>query len=196
VTRKEQILSYLFSNPHPICDDCLAEITHCSTRQDANRICRDLNDKNQISRNTGYCNKCQRNKTINQIRSENPVINQNPPQKKDSQLLPSSPPEKDSQLIISSIHHSWEPVLASSNSRYLFPGNITSNMKSVYRFPAIYRWLIQFPSKSVIYYIGETEQLCPGRINLYLKPDHTTDEWKIAQSIFWISKRGMSDSNW
>ena len=46
-------------------------------------------------------------------------------------------------------------------------------MKSVYRFPAIYRWLIQLPSKSVIYYIGETEQLCPGRINLYLKPGPT-----------------------
>lgn len=183
MTRKDQILFYLSSSLHPICDDCLAEITYCSTRQEANQICRKLSERNLISRNKGYCNRCKRNKIINQIRSVNPIINQNPLQKKDSPD-PSFLSINESEYIFSNIVYSWHPIQADTNSIYQFPNSMTPYMKFLYKLPTIYRWVIQFPDKKYLYYIGETEKLCPNRLGSYLNPGPSQETNKRLHILF------------
>jgi len=171
MTRKQQILSYLELNPIPICDDCLSSSTHCYPRQHVNQICRILSEQHQISRYQGFCKICFRNKIVNKVKSEKIISDEAYSRKKDHLIkpvmFPSFPPEKVSSLKISSISFVWKPILKDEISLYQFPNPISSFMKSSYNVPAIYRWIVQTPDNKVLYYIGETEQLCPRRITHY-----------------------------
>ncbi len=68
--------------------------------------------------------------------------------------------------------YEWQAVLTEENEEYLFPHTITPFMKTRYREPAIYRWDIckNVPEDKKLVYIGETQELCPGRVNGYLNP--------------------------
>ena len=68
--------------------------------------------------------------------------------------------------------YQWESVLTDINKEYFFPEKITPFMRSNYRHPAIYRWNIfkKEPEDERLIYIGNTQELCPDRINGYIKP--------------------------
>jgi hypothetical protein len=160
MTKKQQILLFLKNNPFPICDDCIAIHTQCSTRQEANQICRALSIHKEIYRHNGICNDCKRNKIVNQIGSQIPV----------QPIQPTIPPSNESYFSLSAIIYSWNPILSDGLEPYTFPNDITNFMKTHYRMPAIYRWSIRFDDENTLYYIGETEELCPRRLGHYIKP--------------------------
>ena len=76
-------------------------------------------------------------------------------------------------LSFTPIPYAWVPVLSSMDTLYHFPEPITAFMRSALRRPAIYRWEIAYPDGTTEYYVGETKELCPRRINHYLRPGPT-----------------------
>ena len=66
------------------------------------------------------------------------------------------------------ISFSWIAVQSSQSISYFFPAPVSSYIRSQYRRPAIYRWLIERDGKASTY-IGETENL-ERRLYHYLKP--------------------------
>ena len=69
-------------------------------------------------------------------------------------------------------NYQWKPAFINGKQQYFFPERITSFMKKKYGHPAVYCWNIykSKPGDKKIIYIGETQTLCPQRINGYLKP--------------------------
>jgi hypothetical protein len=68
----------------------------------------------------------------------------------------------------SEISFSWIAIQSSQSISYFFPAPVSSYIRSQYRRPAIYRWLIERDGKASTY-IGETENL-EHRLYHYLKP--------------------------
>ncbi len=68
--------------------------------------------------------------------------------------------------------YQWLPVLREEEKEYYFPDKMSSFMKNEYKKPAIYRWNVfkTIRGDQKIIYIGETQELCPQRINGYLNP--------------------------
>lgn len=80
---------------------------------------------------------------------------------------------KNEQLDITfQLSCKWLPVMSNETEIYTFPDKITPFMKLHYRIPAIYRWHIykSKPGDLKQIYIGEAVQLCPQRLNGYLRP--------------------------
>jgi len=73
-------------------------------------------------------------------------------------------------MITLTMDFEWKPVLEDKSAQYLFPNEITANMRQQYRTPAIYRWIVESDETVESVYIGETEELCPRRIYGYLNP--------------------------
>lgn len=63
----------------------------------------------------------------------------------------------------------WKKVESSKDVRYNYPEKISAYMRTEYGFPAVYRWVIR-KGKDIKLYIGETDQLCPKRLNGYINP--------------------------
>lgn len=115
-------------------------------------------------------------------------LNQRVPNKEIASLLQRSPGSISSRIakikFLSNIKQgeinqinakfafSWESVLQSEQNEYFFPTPINEFMKKKYRYPAIYRWIIEWPDNycDEIFYIGETIKLCPDRLSSYLSP--------------------------
>ena len=82
--------------------------------------------------------------------------------------------------------YQWKPILKEECKEYFFPEGITPFMGRNYRKPAIYRWNI-FRSDSEdekLIYIGETQELCPQRINGYLNPGPSQKTNKRIKEMF------------
>ena len=83
----------------------------------------------------------------------------------------------------------WRPVLKNNSEEYeeyYFPEKITLFMKNNYKYPAIYRWNIfkNNPEDKKLIYIGETQELCPRRINGYLNPGSSQQTNKRIKEKF------------
>lgn len=116
-----------------------------------------------ISRYSGVCSECKRSKIVN-MSGTKPSVQHSPP---------SPPPSKEDMFLVSKIEYTWNSILSDGSKPYMFPHDITAFMKSTYRIPTIYRWVMQNTDGNIFYYIGETEELCPRRLNQYLKPGPT-----------------------
>jgi hypothetical protein len=69
----------------------------------------------------------------------------------------------------------WQPVLLREKVEYLFPMAISPYMRTLYKGPAVFRWLIfrgENDEKKTVY-IGEAQELCPKRLYGYLNPSQT-----------------------
>ena len=79
---------------------------------------------------------------------------------------------KRANHLLVNLSFDWIPVLQTDDALYYFPNPITPFMTQLYKSPAIYRWNIyeNTPSDKKLIYIGEGQQLIPGRIKGYLNP--------------------------
>ena len=99
--------------------------------------------------------------------------------------------------------YQWKSILMEENKEYHFPEKITPFMTRTYKRPAIYRWNIfrKKPNDKKLIYIGVAQELCPKRINGYLKPGRSQqtnirikekfqgylgEGFKIGLEIFWF----------
>jgi hypothetical protein len=73
------------------------------------------------------------------------------------------------------ISYEWQPVLLREKVEYLFPMAITPFMRTKYRRPSVFRFIV-FPNTSEdkkLVYIGEAQELCPRRLYGFLNPGQT-----------------------
>jgi len=91
-----------------------------------------------------------------------------------------------SETVDASFVCQWVPVESSPGESYKFPEQITQYMRQKYRKAAVYRWKVMRPhyDDKPRFYIGESQRLCPERINGYLEPKPSQDTNKRVNRFF------------
>jgi hypothetical protein len=84
------------------------------------------------------------------------------------------------------ISYQWQPVYLREKVEYLFPMTITPFMRTKYKVPAVFRWIVyeRTVEDKKLVYIGEAQELCPKRLYGYLNPGLTQSANKKVNTEF------------
>lgn len=73
MSTKDAIVNLLLTTGRPLCDDCIAEATGISPRQQINSQARKLETEGKLTRGYSQCDRCGRSKRTNSLRHERPA---------------------------------------------------------------------------------------------------------------------------